>query len=120
MLNNICLVGNLGGDPEMYYSSEKGEPIASFNLAFRLGKDKQGQDKTGWVKVTCFSKTAEIAEKYLHKGAKVALSGKIDYAQWEATDGSQRNAIQVIANGIEFIKTDGRGFDGQQADGTPI
>jgi len=114
MLNHIVLVGNLGGDPEIFYSSEKGEPIASFNLAFRMGRDK-----TGWVKVTCFNKTAEIAEKYLHKGAKIGLSGFLDYHKWEA-DGSQRSAVQVIANGIEFIKTDGRGFDGQQAEGTPF
>ena len=115
MLNNICLVGNLGGDPEIFYSSEKGEPIASFSLAFRMG-----QDKTGWVKVTCFNKTAEIAEKYLHKGAKIALSGHLSYDKWEAEDGSQRSQVQIIANGLDFIKTDGRGFDGQNPDGTPF
>ena len=105
MLNHIVLVGNLGGDPEIFYSSEKGEPIASFNLAFRLGKRK-----TGWVKITCFNKTAEVAEKYLHKGAKIGVSGILDYHKWEANDGSQRSSVQVIANGIEFIKTDGTGF----------
>ena len=115
MLNHIVLVGNLGGDPEIFYSSEKGEPIASFNLAFRLGKEK-----TGWVKITCFNKTAEVAEKYLHKGAKIGVSGILDYHKWEANDGSQRSSVQVIANGIEFIKTDGRGFDEKGQEETPF
>ena len=115
MLNTICLVGNLGADPVMAYSAAQGEPIASFSLAFKMGKDK-----TGWVKVSCFNKTAELAEKYLHKGAKIGLSGHLSYDKWEADDGSQRSTVQVIANGIEFIKTDGRGFEGQQSERTPF
>ena len=49
MLNTCVLAGNLGNDPEVHFNSE-GEPIASFNLAFRAGKKK-----TGWIKVTCFN-----------------------------------------------------------------
>jgi single-strand DNA-binding protein len=116
MLNHIVLVGNLGGDPEIFYSSEKGEPIASFNLAFRLGKDKM----PGWVRVTCFNKTAEVAEKYLHKGAKIGISGVLDYHKWESADKSVKSSVQVIANGIEFIKTDGRGFDEKNQEETPF
>ena len=48
MLNSVVLAGNLGNDPDIHFNSE-GEPIASFNLAFRAGKKK-----TGWIKVTCF------------------------------------------------------------------
>ena len=48
MLNNCILTGNLGADPEIFYSSD-GEPIATFNLAFQSSKKK-----TGWIKVTCF------------------------------------------------------------------
>ena len=59
-MNQVILMGNLGADPEVRYS-QNGDPIATFNLAFRLGKEK-----TGWVKVVCFNKTAEIAETYLH------------------------------------------------------
>ena len=61
-------------------------------------------------------KTAEVAETYLHKGAKILLSGTLDYNQWETQDGQQRSTIQLIANRIEFIKTDGRGFEGGHHD----
>ena len=77
--------------------------------------------KTGWIKVTCFRKLAEIAEKYLHKGARIGIVGTLDQQKWETDEGVQRSSFQLIANSIEFIKTDGRGFeDGQDKDGTPF
>ncbi len=109
-MNQCILTGNLGQDPDIHYS-QNGDPIASFSLAFRLSKDK-----TGWVKVVCFQKTAEVAETYLHKGAKILISATLDYNQWETQDGQQRNNLQLIANRIEFIKTDGRGFEGGHHD----
>ena len=111
MLNSVVLAGNLGNDPDIHFNSE-GEPIASFNLAFRAGKKK-----TGWIKVTCFKRVSEICEKHRHKGAKNAGSGAMDYSQWETNEGVKRSAIQMIANNIEFIKTDGRGFEEGQAPG---
>jgi len=116
MLNSVVLAGNLGNDPDIHFNSE-GESIVSFNLAFRAGKKK-----TGWIKVTCFQKLASIAETHLHKGAKIAVSGVLDHSQWETNEGAKRSAIQMIANSIEFIKTDGRGFaEGQdQGEETPF
>src|SRR5208283_4613292 len=109
MLNTIVLVGNLGGDPEVFFDSE-GRSIASFSLAFSVAKSK-----TAWIKVICFSRMAEIAEKYLHKGARIAVVGSLDHQKWEAHDGTMRSTFQIIANCIEFIKTDGRGFEGEHA-----
>ena len=104
MINTVILTGNLGADPEIFYSSD-GDPIATFNLAF-----KASWKKTGWIKVTCFKKLGEVTEKYLHKGARIAITASLDQQNWEAEDGSKRSAHQLIANSIEFIKTDGRGF----------
>ena len=106
-MNQCVLSGNLGGDPEIRYSTE-GNPIATFNLAFASGKEK-----TSWIKVVCFNKLAEVVETYLHKGAKIALVAALDQNKWEGTDGVVRTSYQLIANNIEFIKTDGRGFEGK-------
>lgn len=113
---NVCvLTGNLGADPESSYSSE-GTPIASFNIAFKATKKK-----TAWIKVTCFNKLAEIAQAYLHKGAKIAVHGSIDQDKWESKSGEARSAFKLIANNIEFIKTDGRGFEnGQNPEDVPF
>jgi single-strand DNA-binding protein len=115
MLNSCILTGNLGADPEVFYSSD-GKPIATFNLAFQSSKKK-----TGWIKVTCFHRMAEVAEKYLHKGARIGIVSTLDQQKWETEEGVQRSSFQLIANSLEFIKTDGRGFeDGQDNDGTPF
>jgi len=108
MLNQAILTGNLGQDPEIYYSSD-GDPIAKFSLAFRISKKK-----TGWIRVVCFNRLAEIAEKHLHKGARIGLIANLDENKWETDEGVKRNSIQLIANSIEFIKTDGRGFEEDQ------
>lgn len=115
MLNVCTLTGNLGADPEVFYSSE-GTPVATFNLAFRSSKKK-----TGWIKIATFNNLATIVERHLHKGARIAVSGYLDQQKWETDEGVQRSSFQLIANSIEFIKTDGRGFsEGQDTDDTPF
>ena len=110
MLNQCVLTGNLGDDPEIFYSTE-GEPIANFNLAFRSSRKK-----TGWVRVSAFGHIAELVEKFLHKGARIAIIGTLEENKWETDDGQKRSKLQLIARNIEFIKTDGRGFDGTEND----
>jgi single-strand DNA-binding protein len=115
MLNNCILTGNLGNDVDVFYASS-GEAVSTFNLAFRSSKKK-----TCWIKVTCFHRLAEVAEKYLHKGARIAIIGALDQQKWETDEGVQRSSFQLIANSIEFIKTNGKGFEeGQGEDGTPF
>ena len=110
-MNTVIISGYLGNDPEMFYTND-GDPIASFNLAV-----KSGRDKTSWIKVTAFKKMAEICQTYLHKGAKVIVNGSMDQEKWES-NGEHRSGIKVIAYNIEFMKTDGRGFeDGNSGDG---
>jgi len=79
--------------------------VTSFSIAF-----KSTGDKANWIKVACFKKTAELADKHLHKGARVGITGILDEESWESNDG-KRSKIKIIANSVEFIKTDGRGFD---------
>jgi single-strand DNA-binding protein len=115
MLNQTILTGNLGADPEIFFDGN-GDPIASFNLAFRSSKKK-----TGWIKVTCFHRLAEVADKYLHKGARIGIIGTLDQQKWETDEGVQRSSFQLIANTLEFIKTDGRGFEeGQEKEDIPF
>jgi single-strand DNA-binding protein len=115
MVNVCILAGNLGADPEIHYAPG-GEPVATFNLAFRSSKKK-----TGWLKITCFSRLAEIAEKHLHKGARIAVVGTLDQQTWETQEGTKKSSFQILANSLEFIKTDGRGFEqGQTQEDVPF
>ena len=109
---NVCaFTGNLGEDPESIFTDD-GTQIVNFSLAIRSTKNK-----TVWIKVVCFNKTAELAEKHLHKGARVGVSAMLDQDKWETPDGHKRSVHKLIANRLEFIKTDGRGFeDGAERD----
>ena len=105
-MNLTVLTGNLGGDPENFFSSE-GTPIAKFSLAFESGK----KDKANWIQVAAFNKLADAVVKYLHKGARVAVVATLDQNRWEDDEGQTRSNHQLVARNIEFIKTDGRGYN---------
>ena len=107
MLNQCVLTGNLGDDPVTHYTSE-GLAVSSFNLAFNSSYNKKKQ--ASWIKVSCFGKLAEICGLYLHKGARIALSGTLEQHRWQNDDGQNRSNFEITGNTIEFIKTDGRGF----------
>ena len=114
-MNISILSGNLGKDPEIHFSTE-GTQIATFPLAFNSSRNN-----TSWIKCVCFNKTAEIAEKYLHSGARVLVQGSLNQNKWEDKNNEQRSVIEFICNRIEFLKTDGRGFDdGQPQDDIPF
>lgn len=108
MLNACVLLGNLGADPELFYSTN-GSPVASFPLAFQSAKDR-----TGWIKVTCFGSLAEVAQQYLHKGARIGVSGSLDQQKWQTDEGENRSSFRLIARSIDFVKTNGQGFQDNQ------
>ena len=60
--------------------------------------------------MVCFKKLAELASKYLHKGARIAISGTLDQDKWIDKDEKNHTTFQLLGNTIEFIRTDGRGF----------
>ena len=112
MLNNVTLSGNLGHDPESrFYGEANDQQLTTFSLAFRASKQR-----TGWIRVVCFDRLAEIAEQHLHRGARVVVMGALDQQQWEGADGQQKNGFQLIARSLEFIKTEGRGSNGSGPD----
>jgi len=113
-MNQCVLSGNLGADPEFFVSAE-GTAVASFNLAFPAPKKK-----TGWLRVVAFHKLAETVERYLHKGAKVAVVGSLDQHKWTTEEGATKNSFRLICQAIDFIKTDGRGFEGAPEDDLPF
>ncbi|MFC1553157.1 single-stranded DNA-binding protein [candidate division KSB1 bacterium] len=107
MLNVITISGNLGADPEIRYDSD-GNTIATLNLAFSCGKDK-----TGWIQVTAFRKLGDVVQQYLHKGAKIAVSGRLVQDSWETDSGEKRSKLQIIAQSIEFIKVNKQPKEGE-------
>ena len=109
MLNQVVLTGNLGDDP-VFPLHPKVIPFTHFNIAFN-----RPRKRPNWIKVSFFPESLPTsAVSYLHKGARIAVIGILDQNKWQGDDGQNRSTFQLIANNIEFIKTDGRGFkDGE-------
>jgi single-strand DNA-binding protein len=104
MLNKIMLIGNLGRDPELTMTSE-GTPVVKFSLAVSRTFTVRGEkkDETEWFNIVAWSKLAEICEKYLHKGSKVYIEGRLTQRKYTDREGAQRTAVEVIANDMKML-----------------
>ena len=100
MVNKVILVGNLGDEPVIRYSGD-GKAIANLRVATSESwTDQEGnkQERTEWHRVSVFGKLAEICQKYLHKGSKVFLEGKLQTRSWDK-DGVQQYTTEVVLSG---------------------
>ena len=107
-INVVVISGNLTRDCELRHTNG-GTAILSFGVAVNdRMKDRDGSwvDRPNFVDVTVFGARAEALSRYLSKGTKVALSGKLRYSSWER-DGQKRSKLEVIAEEIEFLSRDG-------------
>ena len=100
MVNKVILVGNLGDEPIIRYTGD-GKAIANLRVATSESwMDKEGnkQERTEWHRVSVFDKLAEVCQKYLHKGSKVFLEGKLQTRSWDK-DGVQQYTTEVVLSG---------------------
>ena len=116
-LNKVCLIGNLGKDPEVR-STQSGDKIVSFSVATsERWKDKSGErrEKTEWHNVVIFNEgLAGVAERFLRKGSKVYVEGAMKTRKWTDRDGNERYSTEVVLqrfNGV-LVLLDGRSDDG--------
>ncbi len=105
MLNKIMLIGNLGRDPELNVTSD-GTAVTKFSLAVsRTYKTASGErrDETEWFNIVTWSKLAETCERYLHKGSKVYIEGRLTQRKYTDREGVQRTSVEVIANDMKML-----------------
>jgi single-strand DNA-binding protein len=122
MLNKIMLIGNLGRDPELNVTSD-GTPVTKFSLAVnRNTKTSTGEKKeeTDWFNVVAWRQLAEICERYLHKGSKVYIEGRLTQRKYTDREGIQRTSVEVIANDMQMLdsKAASSGSESYSAVGT--
>lgn len=101
-INKVILVGNLGQDPEVRYTSQ-GKAVTAISLATSESyKDKQGQqqDSTEWHRVVFFDKLAEIAGEYLRKGSQVYVEGQLRARKWTDQQGQEKYTTEILVNGF--------------------
>jgi len=109
MINKAILVGRLGADPEVRYSTD-GAMITNFTVATDESYTKNGDkvQKTEWHKIVTFGKLAEICAKYLVKGKLVYIEGKIQTRSWEDKEGVKKYSTEIIANTMKMLGDKGQ------------
>lgn len=107
-VNKVVLIGNLGADPEIRYTSA-GDALCNLRLATTESwKDKatgEKRENTEWHRVVLYRKLAEIASLYLKKGAQIYVEGKIKTRKWQERNGADRYTTEIEA--IEMIMLGG-------------
>jgi single-strand DNA-binding protein len=118
-LNKATIIGNLGADPEVR-TTANGTKVATLSVATsRQWNTPAGerQEKTEWHRVVLWNNRqgglADIAEKYLHKGDRVYIEGRIEYRTWEDREGNTRYTTEI--NAREMLMLSGRGGGADEA-----
>ena len=116
-INRVVLVGNLTKDPEL--KSTSGSSLCKLRIAVNTRrKDETGQwvDKPNYFDVAVWGNQAESCAQYLSKGRPVGIDGRLEWREWEATDGSgKRQAVEIVAESVQFLGSrDGGGGDSPQ------
>ena len=116
-INRVVLVGNLTKDPELRHTPS-GTAVCSLRIAVNSRRrDEAGQwvDKPNYFDVSIFGNQAESSAQYLSKGRPVGIDGRLDWREWDAQDGTKRQAVEIIADSVQFLG--GRNEGGAGGDG---
>ena len=98
-MNVVTLIGNLATDVDVREVGEE-RKVASFLLAVDRGGQDAGAD---FIRVAAWNKQAELCGRFLAKGKRVAVDGRLRSRSWEDGDGKRRSAVEVVANRVEFL-----------------
>ena len=105
-VNKVILIGNLGADPEIRHL-QNGASVANFRLATsETYKDKttgEKREQTEWHNVVAWRGLAEITEKYVRKGSKIYVEGKLRTRQWQDKDNNTRYTTEIVADEITLL-----------------
>jgi single-strand DNA-binding protein len=117
-VNKVILVGNLGRDPEVR-NTQDGRKVVNLSLAtsesWRDRQSGERKEKTEWHRVVIFNENlAEVAEKYLRKGAKVFIEGQLQTRKWTDQSGAEKYTTEIVLQRYrgELTMLDGRGESG--------
>ena len=114
-INTVVVTGNLTRDPELR-STPGGTSVCKLRVAVNSRRRNQGGewvDKPNYFDVTVWGAQGENCANYLSKGRPVAVEGRLDWREWESQEGQKRQAVEIIANSVQFLGSrDGNSGEG--------
>ncbi|HUB76838.1 MAG TPA: single-stranded DNA-binding protein [Solirubrobacteraceae bacterium] len=126
-INRVVLVGNLTRDPELR-TTAAGASVCRMRLAcntrWRSSDSGEYEEKPNFFDVSVFGASAEACARFLEKGRPIAVDGRLDWHEWESSEGEHRQAVAVIADSVQFLASRtaaaGEGKEAEELDGEPI
>ena len=116
-INSVVLVGNLTRDPELRHTSS-GMAVCSLRIAVNTRRKDAATgewgEKPNYFDVTVWGQQGENCAQYLAKGRQVGVQGRLEWREWDAQDGTKRQAVEVVADSVQFLGSRGEGEGGQQ------
>ncbi|MGB2953397.1 MAG: single-stranded DNA-binding protein [Gaiellaceae bacterium] len=110
-INRVVLLGNLTRDPELRHTPS-GTAVCSLRIAVNTRrKDQSGEwtEKPNYFDITVWGNQGENCAQYLAKGRPVAVDGRLEWREWEAQDGTKRQAVEIVADSVQFLGGRGEG-----------
>ena len=106
-MNKVMLIGNVGQEPEVRYV-DAGVAVAKLTLAttergYTLQNGTQVPDRTDWHRIILWKRLAEVVEKYVHKGDKLYIEGRLRYSTYDDKNGIRHNLTEVWAENMEML-----------------
>lgn len=104
-VNKVLLIGRLGGDPEVRYTSNGGA-VANFNMATNeswTDKAGQKQERTEWHRIVVWGKLGELCGQYLSKGRQAFVEGRLQTRDWTDKEGHKRYTTEIVAQNVQFL-----------------
>jgi single-strand DNA-binding protein len=104
-VNRVVLTGNLTRDPELR-TTPSGTSVAKLRVAVnsrRKSASGDWEDKPNFLDVIAWGARSEAAAEHLAKGSPVAVDGRLDWREWETSEGSKRQSVEIVADSIQFL-----------------
>jgi single-strand DNA-binding protein len=104
-INHVVVVGRLTRDPELRHLAS-GNPVLQLGIAVNgRQRDETGNwvDKPNFFDVKVFGNQAEMLSQHLSKGRRIGVDGRLDWSSWEASDGTKRSKVEIVAQSVQFL-----------------
>jgi single-strand DNA-binding protein len=118
-INRVVLVGNLTRDPELR-ELPTGHSVCNLRIAcngIRKEADGEYHERPLFFDVAAFGGLAESVARYMHRGSRVAVDGRLEWSEWETADQQKRQAVSVVAESVQFLDRPAARGEGEQGEG---
>jgi len=100
-MNQVNIIGRLGADVDLRYTTTTQRAVARMSVAVN---DRYGEnERVYWFSVICWNGLAETVSAYLHKGSRVAVTGRLITRSFETSEGAKRTVTEIVANSVDFL-----------------